>query len=61
MSVTKASFATKLRKIITDDTILLLLRRMLAMTFCAFKNIGEQITTGKRHEEQLVYKNRLAA
>jgi len=45
----------KATKIITDDTMLLLLRRVLAMMFCAFKIIREQITTEKRHEEQLVY------
>ena len=50
----------KVTKIITDDTMLLLLRKVLAMTFCAFKIIREQITTEKRHEEQLVYKYRRA-
>jgi len=45
----------KATKIITDDTMLLLLRRVLAMMSCAFKMIREHITTEKRHEEQLVY------
>jgi len=45
----------KTTEILTDDTMLLFLRTVLTMTFCAFKIIREQITTEKRREEHLVY------